>query len=545
MTPFPRSNRDSVLDRITRLVCNRVVLVSLASIAAALSLFLCCSGLSRSLWLDEAWVANSVTEPSLKGMFYYEPWLQTSPPIFLLLVRCTVMLFGLNALSLRAVPFLMGILAAIGVAYVLRRLLTPFYALLGWTLFLLSPVFLNYSATLKQYTSELAAAVGILIAAIHYFQRPTTWRFWLLAVGVAAGMALGYAVVFVVPGIVLVIAFTPVSPDSESFGPFVRSCILALSSGAVLAAEHILLIAPNSSPILYGFWVVPDQVSDDKIGPGVDLITILPVAYRILEQERFLAVAVTFLGLSGLVLAYLRLRSGERHWLQILTLCAVPCLLITASRALALYPPADRLSLFALPFVLLLLLGSLQLGAAFVTERFRFLDNLWAIALVGATVATLFSGFRRSPVEKLRTSTEEVESAVAFLHDHAGPDDTVWVHASMEEAFKAYAKVFEWSSPPARFGATGQPCCPRDLTSIRNSSEDAVRRDFANGLPGAGIGRVWLFATGRSIHWTLIGMDETPIMESILRERGCVQEPAPQFPRIYLSSFDCRGPAPH
>ncbi len=41
--------------------------------------------IGRSLWLDEAWVANSIHAPSLREMFYYPDWLQTNPPSFLLL----------------------------------------------------------------------------------------------------------------------------------------------------------------------------------------------------------------------------------------------------------------------------------------------------------------------------------------------------------------------------------------------------------------------------------------------------------------------------
>ena len=35
-----------------------------------------------SFWLDESWVANSVSSDSLSQMFYYDSWLQTSPPSF-------------------------------------------------------------------------------------------------------------------------------------------------------------------------------------------------------------------------------------------------------------------------------------------------------------------------------------------------------------------------------------------------------------------------------------------------------------------------------
>src|SRR5579883_1739266 len=62
-------------------------------------------GMGRSLWLDEAWVANSVQEPSLGGMFHYSGWLQVNPPLFLLLVRGAVDIAGASNAAFRLVPF--------------------------------------------------------------------------------------------------------------------------------------------------------------------------------------------------------------------------------------------------------------------------------------------------------------------------------------------------------------------------------------------------------------------------------------------------------
>ena len=78
----------------------RLALILLLSATLVLGLF----GIARSLWLDEAWVANSVHAPTLREMFYYPGWLQTSPPLFLLLERGAVRIFGLSNPALRAVP---------------------------------------------------------------------------------------------------------------------------------------------------------------------------------------------------------------------------------------------------------------------------------------------------------------------------------------------------------------------------------------------------------------------------------------------------------
>src|ERR1044071_1233527 len=52
------------------------------------------SYLDRSLWLDEAWVANSIQAPTLTEAFYYGDWLQTTPPLFVVVSRVITTLFG-------------------------------------------------------------------------------------------------------------------------------------------------------------------------------------------------------------------------------------------------------------------------------------------------------------------------------------------------------------------------------------------------------------------------------------------------------------------
>ena len=65
---------------------------------------------TRSLCVAESWVANSVLAGSLHDMFYYDPWLQTTPPLFLLLVRATVKMFGASNTTLRVMPLACGFL---------------------------------------------------------------------------------------------------------------------------------------------------------------------------------------------------------------------------------------------------------------------------------------------------------------------------------------------------------------------------------------------------------------------------------------------------
>lgn len=150
-----------------RIAGSRAVFWPVAIAAGTYGVVLRISGLGRSLWLDEAWVANSISARSLSGMFYYDDWLQSSPPLFLVLVRATVAVFGLGNTVLRAVPSALGIAATLIMLSFLRRVLSRQYALLAWLLLVLSPVTVTYSRMLKQYSTELAATTAILLASAY------------------------------------------------------------------------------------------------------------------------------------------------------------------------------------------------------------------------------------------------------------------------------------------------------------------------------------------------------------------------------------------
>jgi hypothetical protein len=66
--------------------------------------------LDRSLWLDEAWVANSIQSASLGQAIYYDDWLQTTPPLFIALSRLITAL-GTSNVAFRALPAFAGIVS--------------------------------------------------------------------------------------------------------------------------------------------------------------------------------------------------------------------------------------------------------------------------------------------------------------------------------------------------------------------------------------------------------------------------------------------------
>ena len=547
-TYLPATRRS--LSWISHLAHGRVAIYLIALGVAAYGVVVRCSSLGRSLWLDEAWVANSILAKSLAGMFYYAAWLQSTPPLFLLLARTTVSIFGLSNAVLRIVPSFMGIVAMLCVLLLSARILLRQYALLAWSLFVLSANAVEFSRTFKQYSSELAATAAILFVSALYIQNAIARRFWLLLVTVMTGLLLAYAVAFLLPGIALVIWMSPIrrhpASDVKSYmaTSFRRALLFTAIAGGTLIGEYRLFVTPNSPQVLHAEWAQKnrDIHSFAKLATdeSYDLIGDLPLNHR-LQQKNVRLGAVGLVIALGFAFAWLRFLKGRRKWLQIQIACILPCILLIISDWFEWYPFVKRTRLFLLPCVIALLVLSLQLVSFYVLKKHRdwvrpFLD----IALLGAIVLTIHAG--RS-ISRWAAPVEEMDEAVSYLRTHVQPRDFLWVHASCSEGFKLYATMNKWQDAPAHFGKTAWPCCPRGIPDANvTSSELLVRNDLGRALPSSFSGRVWLLYTLRPEHWKGFA-NEPEIMRAIVRERDCTAMPTPAFFNVAVSSFDCKGRA--
>jgi predicted membrane-bound mannosyltransferase len=144
------------------------------------------NSLNQSFWFDEVWVANAIVERPLRQTIYYQGWLNTNPPLFLLLVRLFTQLFGISHATMRIVPFVFGILSIFAVAYLAARLLKPWYAIVAVLLFSLSPAFVFYTTALKPYTADVFVGVILLVVGYHYLMTRSRTAF-------AAGRPNGFA----------------------------------------------------------------------------------------------------------------------------------------------------------------------------------------------------------------------------------------------------------------------------------------------------------------------------------------------------------------
>lgn len=528
------------IQRVVQSTSLRWVGYAAALLVAACGLWLRAAYLGRSLWLDEAWVANSVLTGTLSGMFYYDRWVQTTPPLFLLVTRYTVQWLGLSNEVLRAAPVLFSVLAGVVMYALARRLVGRYTALLAWALLFLSPTAITWARFLKQYSLELLVTTVLLWLSVRYLERPSGKRFALLAAVALLGLLASHPAVLLLPAIVLAVAGRSVS----------RAAQLGIAGSVVAAGAHFLFVQPNQSRDLEQFFFPAGDARgwvERTAGNALLYLAHLPVPSRVLLAEWVTGLAVVALLTAGLVLAIRRFRRGRRLWLETYLICASPCAALLLCDALTLYPVTQRTTLFAIPAIVLLLAMSLELlhGPVRLWLGGNWHRPLWRLGVIAIVAIACLSAFGRLPASELHLPNEEAAAAVRYLRQHVAPDDVVWVHASSAESFRLYTRMLGWSDAPARFGQTGWPCCPRGVESYRGmGSKDKVRADIEAQLPVGAAQTVWILNTTRPAHWRFVGLDEPAETGALLRGRGCREQPQTQFHNIAVGQFQCPGGSP-
>src|SRR5271157_6048113 len=518
--------------------------------------------IGKSIWSAEAWVANSVLADSLGQMFHYDAWLQTNPPLFLLLVRGTVHLAGVSVASFRAVPFGLSILSLVLIAWLSRLTLRTPFAVLCTTLMALSPPAVVFSKEVKHYSGDVAASCLLLLVLWRYLEQPDRRRYVYLTVAVGVALLLSYpAVTFLPVAIAIVAAVEPLTGDHANAGKnrIPRVSILGTLAAIVCIANYWFFVRPNTSALLTDYWSdgyprfghlkdVAHFYAEYFFGMAVYFY--LPIATKDLFKSmlssagHLLLLLIAVATIVGAGLAFAALRRNRRH-LQALALCFMPLIALAALNLLHLYPVnSRRLTLFMLP--------CMALAAAIV------LQNLWDTLSNrrGEKTTTLFSAFitlscigivfvagvHSDQWSNYWFEDEDTAGAFRYLRSHAAPEDTIYIHASIAEPAKLYFRILRWNPSDVRYGNTGSECCPRSPAprpDAVSSPRDYVVQDFERVIGGDRLGRLWIVFTARNGHWGEVGRDEPQIIASYLYGIGCRKELEARFANEALDEFGC------
>jgi hypothetical protein len=507
-----------------------VLIVSAGSISRAVNI-------NQGLWLDEAAVASGFLQDTLPQIIFYREWQPPSPPLLGLLARAATDIFGLSNFSLRLVPVLSSILALVLWVFLSRRLLSAPFAVISSALFALSPALVAWASAAKHYSSDLAAAVLLLGATVLYLESPSPRRFAVLLTVCVIALLLAFTAVMYLPA-VFVAVWISQTKDNRA-----RLLTIVTLTGAIAAANYLLLIAPVKDPNLQQFWhesfpaSLSPLVSLRFFARGIASLAcdfLLPAGLESVAGNSLLQLAILTPMAIGL---FTSLRKPA-----ILTATALPVLTAIGLAYIGRYPFSHRrTSLYLAPCFILLFARGLEA----IWERLSKLFPVgWKeapawVPAISLGMAVLYFGitdFRKPPAPP----KEDGYAAVQALRNSVSDGDLIYVHASARFQTRLYLKMIGWKPAHIVYGNTGWSCCSFGIDFQKANRDDSFfQQDFRRALTGCPGGKIWLIYSARPGAINFVGRNEADLHRDLLNAMACRQSDERAFEGLTLRSFQC------
>lgn len=394
------------------------------------------------LWHDEAWVAVSLVQPSLREMLTAFPYPQTTPPLFLLAARGLVSLLGPHDAVFRLLPALAGLASILLIHRLTRRLARNETAgLLAAAWWGTNPVVLRYAQELKQYSSDACVTLLLLYLAERYAEQGSARarNRWMAGLVGASLLCIGLShTAVIVLAVVVARLGLPALRASAPGGERRRVAALAGCTAALFLAQYLLLVRPQILPWVVAFW-------SDRFPASLEPRELAAFAYR--STRRLFSYLFggrwdAFFGGRYPHLAFAAFVAGcaafaRRRDAVALAYVGLPFAVTLAASALRLYPYGGvRADLFLAP----LLFVAAACGVAAPLEALARRPRLRPVA--GALAAAVILAFPLLAIFgthfEYGKRREDVRSVVEDYRRHVRAEDFTAVHPAAEWAFEHY-----------------------------------------------------------------------------------------------------------
>jgi hypothetical protein len=459
--------------------------------------------LNRSFFLDEACLALNIAGRSYLGLLKPLDYNQGAPLGFLFLQKTVVTLLGNRDYILRLVPLLSGLISVPLMYGVARQYGGRLPALVSLGLFALSPKLIRYSSELKQYSTDVLAALVLLLVAPRCLEVDAKPR-RLLVLGIAGSLAMwfSHSSLFVFSGILLSLGVVlAVRRDSHRLFWLIGMVIACGANLSLVYFTNLRYLESNSE--LVNFWVG----NFAPVPPWRDLGWYFGALGGMLKGPAGLSSSEITLGLLTLGIFSLALK----RWQFMLVLLA-PFLMTLVASALRRYPFCGRLLLFLVPVLLLLLAEGVERARMVLLRVSRPLAGLVAVCLAAYLL--------RSPVVvaygelRFPRMGEHIKPVMSYVRDNYLSSDQIYVYHGAGPAFMYYGPQYGFDRDDYVVGSRGDTSrLLRDIKEVKDGprvwcvfahifdDETAHERDFILGhLDEIGLKRDGIISDGASAY---------------------------------------------
>ena len=399
---------------------------------------------NRSLWVDEAWVANDILTRTFKEIFLNKVnyvGLPAIPPAgFLLIEKSLVNIGGNSEYVLRLFPFLCGALAVILYWALLKKWTSQITAVMALSLFIFTGSLINYSAQCKQYSGEVMVAIVLYLAAV-YFQAKaaSTGRVLIFALIGMIGMYISHTAIFILGGIAITqTLFLFNSEERKVRWGYLFTYILWAACFILIYVVYLKVMVDKNTPM--GKFCINSTLTHFMPSGGIFSLGGWEWIWKNTLDcfQDPLGVSPILLALSMFLLGAIGIFKIDK---RIFLMLVLPMVLMIVASGLRKYPFYGRFLLFLVPAALLFMAQAISM----ITSRGKIglvLGVLIFFVLMGEPFKSAISN------EISPQGREEMRPIVGFLQKEQFPGDSLYMNNSAQYAYAYYLMYYHFDLSP-------------------------------------------------------------------------------------------------
>jgi hypothetical protein len=387
---------------------------------------------NRSLWLDEAKLALNIVDKNYSDFLKPLAHNQAAPVGFLFLEKFSIQILGNSDITLRLVPFCAGILSLILFYKVASYNLTKRGTIIALGLFSISDPLIYYSSELKQYSSDVAVTLLLLLGTYLIIEKKSGFYFTIAGLLGAVLLWFSHPAIFILAGMGISLGiYFLVKKDIASLVRLTFVILIWLISFIILYSVALKYIAHDQ--FMLNYWAegfIPNNFFSTEIIFWIWKNTVSTFQYP---------VGLFFAGLGVLtfIIGFLFFFKYKKFKLTILISCILVTILVSV---LHKYPFEGRLILFLVPIFLIII------GEG-IDKLFKGnLVNSNTIGILVILILCVYTCAKDIQFLYHPRTREEIKSVMLYLNQNVNKGDTIYLFPYTSTPFEYYASRFGFSS---------------------------------------------------------------------------------------------------
>lgn len=443
--------------------------LAFAAIAAGVAIRIAVYLQNRNLMIDEANVARNIYERGFVQLWSPLTYEQYAPPLWLWLVKASTLLINMGEQALRLSALLSGIASLILLYLILQQLNILRSAWYALVLFASGYIYIRYGTELKQYMTDVAVALALILAALRINitdTKPAKFLLlWVLAGSIAVWLSMPS--VFILAGVG---TYYMLSYHLESKLKQAQPIIIAATVWVIQFALYYLLILKDQANSSYLQNFHKDYFLSTRPTTLKEIDHNLSLLGQILGESSgftFLAKAMHtgFIAWSCWVL--------QRKNRRLFALIVLPMILVLLAAAANQFTLISRVVLFMMPLLLILIAIGLD---RLLQTKHVYIKVATFVACTICIVNVQAFRFFAYPME-----SEQITDAMELCNNRRVTGNALYIHCGAVPPFIYYttihpekqqwekiadAHLLKWDADYGKLAQTSTKPCAFIFTSI-------------------------------------------------------------------------------